>query len=81
MTSMTAGLSHIVQGLDRASVQMRNIDSAIRRGDSATANAALMNYVRELTSYCAEWRPVRLSRQHNGLNWCGIGVRYWTGWN
>lgn len=67
MTATAATLLHILQELDRASVQLDNIDRAVREGDSVTADVALKSYIRALTNCREDLQPVRVSSQQHGL--------------
>ena len=67
VTSTATALSHILQELDRASVQLDNIDRAVQKGDLSTADVVLKRYVRALTNSREELEPVRISWQQQGL--------------
>jgi HEAT repeat protein len=67
MRTTLAKLSRAVQRLDRAAVQLDQLREAIREGSPAGEDAALKEYIRELTDFRSELTPLALGRQEYGL--------------
>ena len=67
MRTTAAKLSCTMQRLDRAAVQLDQLREAIREGNSASAEAALKEYIREFTDFRSELAPLSLGRQQYGL--------------
>lgn len=67
MRSTTTILSNILLRLDHASVQLDEIDGAIRKGDSAAADAALKDYIKDLTDFRTELVALRITTREHGV--------------
>jgi hypothetical protein len=67
MRTTVAKLSRAVQRLDRAAVQLNQLREATREGNSADAEEALKQYVREFAEFRKELAPLSLGRQEYGL--------------
>lgn len=67
MRTTVAKLSHTVQRLDRAAVQLDQLREAIRDGNFADAEEALKQYVREFAEFRKELAPLSLGKQEYGL--------------
>lgn len=67
MRSTPTILSNILLRLDHASVQLDEIDGAVRKGDSATADAALRDYIRDLTDFRTEFASLRITTREHGV--------------
>jgi hypothetical protein len=60
-------LSNMAVGLDRASVQLDQLNHELLQGESANADGSLKEYVRELTSLRMELKSVLVTPEEFGL--------------
>lgn len=67
MRSTATILSNILLRLDHASVQLDKIDSAIRKGNSPTADAALKDYIQDLTNFRTELASLPITTREYGV--------------
>ena len=67
MATAAEMLSNTVLGLDRASGHLDHLNQALLQGESASADGALRDYVRELTSLRMELGSLSVTQQEFGL--------------
>jgi HEAT repeat protein len=67
MRTSLAKLSRAVQRLDRAALQLEQLHDALRVGNSAAAETALKQYIREFSEFRTELAALPLGRQEYGL--------------
>lgn len=63
MRTRAAALSSIVLRLSQASLQLDQLNQALRAGNSATAEAALDDYIRAFTEFRTELAPFSIGRE------------------
>lgn len=67
MRTKAAALSSIVLRLSQASLQLDHLSQAVREGNSAAAEEALKDYIREFNEFRAQLAPLSLGRQDHDV--------------